>query len=131
MKGCSLINFEIKGDHNGSLVAVENNKNIPFEIKRMFYIWGTKKEVIRGKHAHKNLEQLIICISGSCDFTIDNGEERKTIHLDNPSQGLYIKNNIWDEFTNFSEDCVVVVLASQLYDESDYIRDYDEFLKTI
>lgn len=128
MKGYSLLNFEVKGNYDGSLVAVENNKNIPFEIKRVYYVWGTKKEVIRGKHAHKNLEQVIICVSGSCDFILDNGEEKETIHLDNPSQGLYIKNTIWREFTNFSEDCVVVVLTSQLYDESDYIRDYNEFL---
>ena len=128
MRGCSLINFEIKGDHNGSLVSVENNKNIPFDIKRVYYIFGTAVNVVRGKHAHKNLEQVVICVSGSCDFILDDGKEKKTIHLDNPSEGIYIKNNIWREFTNFTKDCVVVVLASQFYDENDYIRNYDEFL---
>ena len=129
MQGYSLINFEIKGDYSGSLIAIENKKNIPFDIKRVYYIFGTAQNVVRGRHAHKNLEQVIICVSGSCDFILDDGKERKTINLNNPAQGLYIKNNVWREFTNFSEDCVVIVLASQFYDENDYIRDYNEFLR--
>ena len=87
--------------------------------------------MIRGKHAHRKLEQVIICSAGSCDFILDNGKKRETVHLNNPSQGLYIKHNIWREFTNFSKDCVVTVLASDYYRESDYIRDYNEFLKVI
>lgn len=125
-----LINFETKGDSRGKLIATENNRNIPFEIKRVYYVYGTNRDVIRGKHSHKNLEQVVICVSGSCDFILDDGNKRETIHLDNPAVGLYIKNNIWREFTNFSSNCVVIVLASQYYDESDYIRDYDEFLKS-
>lgn len=126
-----LINFETKGDPRGKLVAVENNKNIPFEIKRVYYVYDTNKDVIRGKHSHKNLEQVVICVSGSCDFILDNGNKREIIHLDNPAVGLYIKNNIWREFTNFTQNCVVMVLASQYYDESDYIRDYDEFKRGV
>lgn len=129
MVNYSLIKFDVKGNYEGSLIALESNNNIPFNIKRVYYIYGTKHDVIRGKHAHKNLEQVVICVSGSCDFILDDGKEKTTVHLNNPAEGLYLKNNIWREFTNFSPDCVVVVLASQLYDESDYIRDYQEFLK--
>lgn len=124
-----LINFDIKGDYNGKLIALEGNRNIPFDIKRVYYIYDTLSDVIRGKHAHRSLEQVIICISGSCDFMLDNGYEKAEINLSNPSQGLYIKHNIWREFTNFSKDCVVIVLANQQYNESDYIRDYNTFLK--
>ena len=124
----NLLNFCIHGDHSGSLVALEQGSDFPFDIKRVYYIWGTDKNAIRGKHAHRNLEQVVICTSGSCDFILDDGHERETVHLDNPAVGLHIKSNIWREFTNFSPDCVVMVLASEHYDESDYIRDYDKFL---
>ena len=129
MQGVELINFPIHGDYEGNLVALEKGTDFPFEIKRVYYIWGTQAHVIRGKHAHKKLEQLILCVSGSCDFILDDGKERQTVHLNNPAQGLYLKNNIWREFTNFSPDCVVMVLASEHYDEADYIKDYDQFLK--
>ena len=122
-----LINFKIHGDYNGKLVALEQGDSIPFDIKRVYYIWDTKSNIIRGKHAHKKLEQIIICVSGSCDFILDDGKERQTVHLNNPAQGLYIKSNIWREFTNFSNGCVVMVLASEHYNEADYIRDYAIF----
>ena len=124
-----LIDFEVHGDYEGNLVALEKGADFPFEIKRVYYIWGTQAHVIRGKHAHKKLEQLILCVSGSCDFILDDGKERQTVHLNNPAQGLYLKNNIWREFTNFSPDCVIMVLASEHYDEADYIRAYDKFLE--
>lgn len=124
-----LMDFDIKGDYDGKLVALEGNCNVPFAIKRVYYIYDTLQSVVRGKHAHRSLEQIIICVSGSCDFMLDSGMEKAKVHLNNPSRGLYIKHNIWREFTNFSPDCVVIVLASQPYDESDYIRDYDVFLK--
>lgn len=123
-----LLKFTVRGDHSGNLVALEAGVDFPFDIKRVYYIWGTDKDVIRGKHAHKKLEQVIVCISGSCDFVLDNGTDKTSVHLNNPSQGLYIKHNIWREFTNFSTDCVLMVLASEHYDESDYIRDYQIFL---
>ena len=126
-----LLNFAVHGNYQGSLVALEKGAQFPFDIKRVYYIWGTQKDVVRGHHAHKKLEQVILCVSGSCDFILDNGRERTTVHLDNPAQGLYIKHNIWREFTNFSPDCVVVVLASEYYDESDYIRDYEQFKKKV
>ena len=126
-----LIDFKVRGDHRGSLVALEKGAEFPFDIKRVYYIWGTDKNMIRGRHAHRNLEQVIICTSGSCDFILDNGHERTTVHLDKPYQGLYVKSNIWREFTNFSPDCVVMVLASEHYDEADYIRDYQTFLSEV
>ena len=127
----SLIDFKVRGDHTGSLVALEKGEEFPFDIKRVYYIYGTQRNIVRGKHSHRNLEQVIICTSGSCDFILDNGRERTTVHLDKPYQGLYIKHNIWREFTNFSPDCVVMVLASEHYDEADYIRDYQFFLKEV
>jgi dTDP-4-dehydrorhamnose 3,5-epimerase-like enzyme len=127
----SLIDFNVMGDDTGSLVALEKGRDFPFDIKRVYYIWGTTPGAVRGKHAHRNLEQVIVCTSGSCDFILDDGLQRKTVSLDSPSQGLHIKNNIWREFTNFSDNCVVMVLASQYYDENDYIRSYDDFLHTI
>ena len=124
-----IYDFEIRGDHTGNLVALEEGHDLPFDVKRVYYIWGTDANVTRGKHAHRKLEQMIVCTSGSCDFILDDGKKRETVHLDNPAQGLYIKHNIWREFTNFSEDCVVMVLASEYYDENDYIRDYEKFIE--
>lgn len=126
-----ILDFKVIGDHTGKLVALEKGEDFPFEIKRVYYIWGTEKNQVRGKHAHRKLEQVIICPSGNCDFILDDGHERITVHLDNPGQGLYLKHNIWREFTNFSPDCVVMVLASEHYEEDDYIRDYEKFLKSV
>ena len=124
-----LIDFEIRGDEFGSLIALEQEKNIPFKIKRVYYIFDTKKEVSRGFHAHKALEQIAICVKGSCRFVLDDGEKRQSIVLNSPSKGLYIDNNKWREMHDFSEDCVLMVIASEYYDESDYTRNYDEFIK--
>ncbi len=126
-----ILDFNVLGDYQGNLIALEGGatESIPFDIKRVYYIWGTSKDVVRGKHAHRKLEQVIVCVSGSCDFILDNGKARVTVHLDSPAQGMYIKHNIWREFTNFSTDCVVMVLASEHYDETDYIRDYKTFLE--
>lgn len=126
-----LLHFPVHGNHKGSLVALEKGVDFPFDIKRVYYIWGTQKDMVRGKHAHRKLEQVIVCTSGSCDFILDNGKERKTVHLDSPAEGLHIQSNIWREFTNFSPNCVVMVLASEHYDENDYIRDYDDFLNEV
>ncbi len=124
-----ILNFNVRGNHEGKLVALEKNEDFPFDIKRVYYVWDTAEQTIRGKHAHRKLEQVVVCVSGSCDFILDDGTKRETIHLNSPSQGLYIKNNIWREFTNFSQNCVVMVLASEHYDENDYIRDYALFLE--
>lgn len=126
-----LLTFQSYGDITGSLVACENNKNIPFNIQRIYYIFDTKNDVIRGKHAHKNLEQVLICLNGACDILLDDGQQKEIIRLDNKSQGLYIRDLVWREMLNFSEGCVLLVLASDFYAEEDYIRDYDEFLQFI
>jgi len=127
----SLLDFSVRGDHTGSLVALEKGIEFPFDIKRVYYIWGTEQNIVRGKHAHRKLEQVIICTAGSCDFILDDGTERTIVRLDSPAQGLHIKHNIWREFTNFSTDCVVMVLASEHYAEADYIRNYAVFLKEV
>lgn len=126
----NLLKFSVHGDNEGNLVALEENKDIPFDIKRVYYIYGTSRNTVRGKHSHINLEQVIICINGSCDFILDDGNERLKIHLDSPNEGLHIKGKIWREFTNFSSDCVVMVLASEYYDPFDYIRDYNDFIRS-
>lgn len=128
------INFEIKGDSRGSLIAIENNKNIPFAIQRVYYIFDTKNGVERGFHSHLNLQQVLIAVSGSCQIVLDNGQQEKDneiITLNNPNQGLYISGLIWRKMINFTPDCVLLVLANDLYNESDYIRNYDEFLEVV
>lgn len=123
--------FTPHGDHRGQLVALEEFKNIPFDIKRVYYMYDTKAGVARGFHAHKNLEQILICVHGSCKILLDNGTEKTVVPLDKPYEGLYIANNMWREMFDFSPDAVLMVLASELYDEADYIRDYEEFLKFV
>ena len=120
---------DIKGDERGSLVALEALKNIPFEIKRVYYISDTKKGVTRGFHAHKKLKQILICVNGSCKIGLDNGKEKEEVLLDKPNVGLYLESGMWRTMYDFSEGAVLLVLASELYDESDYIRDYETFLK--
>ena len=124
-------NFPPHGDARGMLVAIEGIKDIPFKIKRIYYIYNTKTNVARGFHAHKHLEQVLICVHGSCKVVLDDGYNRETVELNNPSEGLYIANDIWREMSDFSSDAVLLVLASELYDESDYIRNYDDFKKMI
>ncbi len=126
-----FIQFQSHGDKRGSLVSLEQNKNIPFDIKRVYYLFDTKGGVRRGFHAHKKLKQLAVVLKGSCRFLLDDGKEKIELLLDNPAQGLYIESFIWREMFDFSEDCVLMVLADSLYDECDYIRDYDEFKKEI
>ena len=123
--------FEEHGDERGILIALEENKNIPFDIRRCYYMYNTQPGVRRGFHAHKSLEQVLICVSGSCRILLDDGRTRETVLLDRPNKGLYLSHNIWREMYDFSDDAVLMVLASQLYDESDYIRSYDEFLEYI
>lgn len=123
------VDLPVLGDNRGSLVAVESKKTIPFDVKRVYYIFNTKQGIARGFHAHKELKQLAVCVKGKCKMALDNGQERVEAWLDSPSKGLIIEDLIWREMHDFSEDCVLLVLASEHYDEADYIRDYDEFLK--
>lgn len=126
-----LIQLQSHGDERGSLVSLEEQKNIPFSIKRVYYIYDTKSEVRRGFHAHKELKQLAIVLKGSCRFMLDDGNEKVEVLLDNPAQGLYIESFVWREMYDFSDDCVLVVLADDIYKESDYIRDHEEFIKMV
>lgn len=123
--------FQQHGDDRGQLVALEEFKDIPFEIKRVYYMYDTREGVRRGFHAHKSLEQILICIHGSCKILLDNGTEKKIIPLESPYEGLYVSNNMWREMFDFSPDAVLMVLASDYYKEEDYIRDYDQFLKYV
>lgn len=123
--------FQQHGDDRGQLVALEEMKDIPFEIKRVYYMYDTGEGVRRGFHAHKSLEQILICIHGSCKILLDNGKEKKIVPLEKPYEGLYISNDMWREMYDFSPDAVLMVLASDYYRESDYIRNYDEFLKFV
>ncbi len=125
------VDFIVKGDNRGSLIALEENHNVPFDVKRVYYIFGTKENIRRGFHAHKNLKQLAICVSGSCTFLLDDGTTKQYIELNTPMQGLLIEGLVWREMYNFSSDCVLMVLADAYYDENDYIREYDDFLKAV
>tara|TARA_A100001035_G_C27459523_1_gene353906 strand:+ start:53 stop:454 length:402 start_codon:yes stop_codon:yes gene_type:complete len=123
-----IINFPPLGDDRGSLVALESFKTIPFEIKRVYYIFGTKADVSRGFHAHRSIKQVMVCVRGSCNIILDNGLKREEVLLNSPTKGLLIEDLIWREMHNFSPDCVLIVLASEYYNEDDYIRNYEEFL---
>ncbi|RED57635.1 WxcM-like protein [Cohnella lupini] len=115
------------GDERGYLTVIEGNKTIPFEIKRVFYIYGTKEGIRRGFHAHYKTKQALIALSGSCTIHLDNLERKDEIKLDCPTKILILEPNDWHEMYDFSVDCVLLVLASHLYDAEDYIRDYELF----
>lgn len=125
------IDFSSLGDDRGSMVALEGKKTVPFDIKRVYYIFNTVGGGSRGFHAHKNLKQLAVCVKGNCRFLLDDGKSREEIVLDSPTTGLLIEEMIWREMHDFSPDCVLMVLASEHYDEDDYIRDYQEFLDVV
>lgn len=126
-----VIPMKVMGDERGKLAALESSRNIPFDIKRVYYIFDTLPDQDRGKHSHKNLEQLIVAIDGYCEFVLDDGRTKATIVLNRPDIGLYIGKNMWREMKHFSYGCKLMVLASEYYDEKEYIRDYDEFLRGI
>jgi dTDP-4-dehydrorhamnose 3,5-epimerase-like enzyme len=125
------ISFKPLGDDRGSLVALEANKSVPFDIKRVYFIFGTQQGVSRGFHAHKNLKQLAVCVTGSCRFVLDDGKAREDIVLNSSTTGLMIEDLTWREMHDFTPDCVLMVLANQHYDEHDYIRDYQDFLNIV
>lgn len=121
--------FQPHGDERGQLVAIEEFKDIPFRVKRVYYLYDTLDGVVRGLHAHRTLEQILVCISGSCKIRLDDGTDKKIVPLEKPYEGLYIGRMVWREMYDFSPGAVLLVFASDLYDEKDYIRDYDEFLR--
>lgn len=123
--------FPPHGDDRGQLVAIETMQDIPFEVRRVYYIYDTLPGVRRGFHAHRNLQQILICAHGSCKIHLDNGYEQEEVLLDKSYEGLYISNDMWREMYDFSDGAVLLVLASEHYDESDYIRNYDDFIKLV
>jgi dTDP-4-dehydrorhamnose 3,5-epimerase-like enzyme len=124
-----IIDLQTHGDDRGALISLEEYNNIPFSVKRVYYIFDTKIGVRRGFHAHKSLKQVAIAVRGSCKFSLDDGNGREDVTLDDPAKGLLIESCVWREMYDFSDDCVLMVLADALYDEDDYLRDYSEFKK--
>lgn len=124
-----ILRFKELGDDRGNLVVVEGDKDIPFEIKRIFYIFGSDFNVVRGQHANRNSEFVFINVAGSSNIKITNGKETKIIKLDKPMDGVYLPKMIWKEMYDFSKDSVLLVLASTHYDNTEYIRDFNEYLK--
>jgi dTDP-4-dehydrorhamnose 3,5-epimerase-like enzyme len=125
------LDFPQRGDERGCLSVVESTKSIPFEIKRVYYLTNLSPDLPRGFHAHKELEQVAVCLSGSCKVLLDNGQEKQWITLNSPSKAIRIEPMIWHEMQDFSGDCVFLVFASELYNETDYIRNYNVFLRAI
>lgn len=123
----TLINFKPLGDERGSLIAIEAHKTVPFDVRRVYYIFATKEGVERGFHAHKILNQVVVAVTGSCEMILDDGSTQTTVLLDSSQKGVYIEPKVWHYMRDFSPDCVLLVLADQHYDETDYIRDYDKF----
>lgn len=125
--GCALHELRVRGDDRGSLIALQQGGEIPFAIERVYYIFATQQGTSRGFHAHRDLRQLAVCVTGACLMVLDDGEERVEVRLDRPTLGLSIGSLIWREMHDFTPDCVLMVLADHRYDETDYIRDYAEF----
>jgi len=131
IESCRIIDFKKISDPRGNLTVIEPKKDIPFEIKRIYYIYEVPRGKSRGGHAHKTLEQIMIAISGSFNVNLDDGKQRKTFYLNRAYYGLYIPRMIWGDIDNFSSGSVCLVLASDYYNESDYVRNYDEFVEMV
>ncbi len=131
LKNCKIIQLPKITDRRGNITFIENNRHIPFEIKRVYYLYDVPGGESRGGHAHKQLHQFIIAASGSFDVVLDDGFERKRFHLNRSYYGLYLCPMVWRELDNFSTGAVCLVLASEFYDEKDYIRDYSEFKRLV
>lgn len=126
---CKVLNFADLGDERGKLVVVEGEQHIPFAIQRVFYIYGSDSEVIRGQHANRESEFVLINVGGTSKVRIDNGHSEAVIELNKPMMGLYIPTMVWKDMYDFSEDSILLVLASTHYDGKEYIRDYEEYKK--
>ena len=127
---CSIIELDRHNDQRfGNLTVVENGSTLPFDVKRVYYLYDIPGGEGRGAHAHKDLEQLIVAASGSFTVTLDDGNCKRSFFLNRPYQGLYVKSGLWRDLVDFSSGAVAMVLASEIYKKEDYIRDYDEFLK--
>ena len=126
-----LQEFKVLGDHRGQLVALEANRQIPFDVKRVFYIYGTQESVPRGNHSHYKTKQFLVAVNGNCKVTLDNGKEKETFDLNKPNLGLFQDALVWGTMHDFSNDCVLMVLADEYYNASDYITDYNKFLEIV
>ena len=127
--GVREIQFQLHGDERGQLIALEALSDlVPFEVRRIYYIFDTTPNTVRGKHAHKELRQVMICVSGACTVECEMPDGTKSEHrLDWPDKGLLVEGLVWRDMKDFSKNAVLLVLASEHYDEADYIRDYGEF----
>lgn len=125
---CSIMQFKKIKNRAGNITSIENNVDIPFSVKRIYYLYDVPSGETRGGHAHKDLEQVVFAVSGSFDITIDDGRTKKTVQLNRPDFGLYLPPGIWRDISNFSSGAVCLVLASEKFQEADYIRDYNNFL---
>ena len=131
-KQIKILKFADLGDERGNLVVVEGSgHDIPFEIKRVFYIYGSDAEVVRGRHANRKTEFVMINVSGQSKVKVDNGYEERIIELNCPGMGLYLSTMVWKDMYDFSSDSVLLVLASEHYDAKEYIRDYDTFIREV
>ncbi|MEW5893881.1 MAG: FdtA/QdtA family cupin domain-containing protein [Pseudomonadota bacterium] len=126
---CRIIELPKIQDHRGNLTFIETNRHVPFAIKRIYYLYDVPGGAARAAHGHRSLHQLMIAMSGSFDVTLDDGKQKKLFHLNRSYFGLYIPPMMWRDLDNFSSGAVCMVLASDYYDESDYFRNYDDFLK--
>lgn len=126
-----MIEFKQNGDDRGKLVVVEGMKDIPFDIKRIFYIYGSDTGVVRGQHANRRSEFVLINVCGSSKVRVRDGQKEEVFVLDEPHTGIYLTNMLWKDMYDFSEDSILLVLASEVYDSSEYIRDYDEYIKEV
>ena len=126
-----FIRFKQMGDERGHLVVVEGGKDIPFEIARVFYIYGSDNNVIRGKHANKRSEFVLINVSGTSKVKVDNGNTSEVFELNEPHTGIYIPKMIWKDMYDFSQDSVLLVLSNEKYDPEEYIKDYEEYITMI
>lgn len=129
VKDCNIINLTKIHNQAGNMTVLENSKSIPFQVKRIYYLYDVPMGSERGGHGHYELEQFIVAASGSFTIVLDDGKDKKHLFLNNPSEALYIKPGIWREIINFSSGSICLVLASQEYTEKDYIRDYDKYLQ--
>ena len=128
---CPILRFGDLGDERGKLVVIEGAQAVPFDIKRVFYIYGSDSEVVRGQHANRNSEFVLINVSGTSKVRVDNGFEEAVIELNRPRMGLYLPTMLWKDMYEFSEDSVLLVLTNTHYDGTEYIRSYDEYLKEV
>ena len=126
---CKVLNFADVGDERGKLVGVEGNRDSPFDIKRVFYIYGSDSEVVRGQHANRESQFVLINVGGTSKVRINNGHSEAVVELNKPMMGLYIPTMVWKDMYEFSEDSILLVLASTHYDGKEYIRDYEEYKK--